>query len=75
MALIAASGTAETLIAQADTAMYTAKESGRNAYNFYVSHMSDAARRRFDLKNDLRHALAEAQAAAKAPPAKPKTNQ
>jgi diguanylate cyclase (GGDEF)-like protein/PAS domain S-box-containing protein len=53
--------TAETLIAQADTAMYTAKESGRNAYNFYVSHMSDAARRRFDLKNDLRHALADGQ--------------
>jgi diguanylate cyclase (GGDEF)-like protein/PAS domain S-box-containing protein len=55
--------TAETLIAQADTAMYTAKESGRNAYNFYVSHMSDAARRRFDLKNDLRHALADGQLA------------
>lgn len=48
---------AETLVAQADTAMYTAKDSGRNAYSFYVSHMSDAAKRRFDLKNDLRGAL------------------
>jgi diguanylate cyclase (GGDEF)-like protein/PAS domain S-box-containing protein len=53
--------TAQTLLAQADTAMYSAKESGRNAYDFYVPHMSDAARRRFDLKNDLRHALAEGQ--------------
>ncbi len=54
---------AEMLLSQADTAMYCAKESGRNAYNFYVPHMSDAARRRFDLKNDLRHALAEGQLA------------
>jgi diguanylate cyclase (GGDEF)-like protein/PAS domain S-box-containing protein len=52
---------AQTLLAQADTAMYSAKESGRNAYDFYVPNMSDAARRRFDLKNDLRHALAEGQ--------------
>ncbi len=55
--------TAEMLLSHADTAMYSAKESGRNAYNFYVPHMSDAARRRFELKNDLRHALSEGQLA------------
>ena len=47
----------EDLIKKADTAMYKAKETGRNNYQFFTQHMGDMARDRLALENDLRHAL------------------
>jgi diguanylate cyclase (GGDEF)-like protein len=48
---------AETLVKNADTAMYSAKERGRNNYRFYMPKMGEEAARRLELENDLRHAL------------------
>ena len=48
---------AETLIKNADTAMYNAKECGRNNYRFYVPKMGEEANKRLDLENNLRRAL------------------
>jgi len=48
---------AETLIKNADTAMYSAKEHGRNNYRFYVPRMGEEAAKRLDLENNLRRAL------------------
>jgi diguanylate cyclase (GGDEF)-like protein len=47
----------DTLLKNADTAMYEAKERGRNNYQFFQSAMNDAAQARFHLSNRLRHAL------------------
>ncbi|MBT9612069.1 MAG: EAL domain-containing protein [Burkholderiales bacterium] len=47
----------EDLIKKADTAMYKAKEAGRNNYQFFTQHMGDMARDRLTLENDLRRAL------------------
>ena len=47
----------ETLLRNADLAMYTAKERGRNELAFYDAHMSDALRSRTVLEAELRHAL------------------
>jgi diguanylate cyclase (GGDEF)-like protein len=49
---------AVTLIKQADTAMYAAKESGRNAYQFYTADMNARVHRRLQLETDMRRALA-----------------
>jgi diguanylate cyclase (GGDEF)-like protein/PAS domain S-box-containing protein len=49
----------DTLLKNADTAMYEAKERGRNNYQFFQSAMNDAARARFHLSNRLRKALDE----------------
>ena len=49
--------TAERLLRCADTAMYRAKESGRNAWSAYAPSMDDTALERFSLKNDLRRVL------------------
>ena len=49
--------TPEDLIKKADTAMYKAKEAGRNNYQFFTQHMGDMARDRLTLENDLRRAL------------------
>ncbi len=47
----------ETLMRNADTAMYHAKEMGRNNYQFFTPEMNAAAHRRLALENDLRRAL------------------
>jgi predicted signal transduction protein with EAL and GGDEF domain len=49
----------DTLLKNADTAMYEAKERGRNNYQFFQAAMNDAARERFLLSNRMRQALAE----------------
>jgi len=48
---------AETLIKNADTAMYHAKESGRNNFQFFKPEMNRQAVERQSLEGSLRHAL------------------
>jgi diguanylate cyclase (GGDEF)-like protein/PAS domain S-box-containing protein len=48
---------AETLLKRADFAMYHAKESGRNNYQFFEPKMNVRAVKRQSLENDLRHAM------------------
>lgn len=45
------------LLKNADTAMYKAKEMGRQTFQFYASEMSLKAMQRLELENQLRHAL------------------
>ncbi|MCB8746004.1 EAL domain-containing protein [Rhodoferax sp. U2-2l] len=47
----------ETLIRNADTAMYRAKELGRNTYQFFTAEMNRNTQEKLDLERDLRHAL------------------
>jgi diguanylate cyclase (GGDEF)-like protein len=47
----------ETLLRNADLAMYTAKERGRNDLAFYDQAMSDSLRRRTELDSELRLAF------------------
>jgi len=47
-----------TLIANADAAMYAAKTEERNAFRFYTPMMHAQTRRRLQLANELRQALA-----------------
>ncbi len=47
----------ETLMRNADTAMYHAKLMGRNNYQFFAQAMNDVAQQRLLMENDLRHAL------------------
>ena len=48
---------ANTLVKNADTAMYFAKTQGRNAYHFYAPQMSEYARERLLLEALLRRAI------------------
>ncbi len=48
---------AETLIKNADTAMYHAKESGRNNFQFFKPEMNRQAVERQSLEGSLRHAV------------------
>lgn len=48
---------AETLMKHADVAMYRAKETGRNNYQFYTPAMNERALERLRLEGDLRLAL------------------
>ena len=45
------------LLKHADTAMYRAKELGRNSYQFYANEMNDTAVAKLSLENELRKAL------------------
>ncbi|TMH04237.1 MAG: EAL domain-containing protein [Betaproteobacteria bacterium] len=47
----------ETLLRNADSAMYHAKEAGRDNYQFFASQMNVSAAMRLELENDLHHAL------------------
>ncbi|MDR3540259.1 MAG: EAL domain-containing protein [Desulfosporosinus sp.] len=49
-------GDLETLVKQADTAMYRAKELGRNKYQFFTSDLISKAQERLSLENSLRKA-------------------
>jgi diguanylate cyclase (GGDEF)-like protein len=47
----------DTLIRNADTAMYNAKAEGRSQYRFFTSSMNERVEQRFKLEADLRRAL------------------
>jgi diguanylate cyclase (GGDEF)-like protein/PAS domain S-box-containing protein len=47
----------DTMMRNADTAMYHAKQVGRNNFQFFTQAMNDAAQQRLQLENDLRHAV------------------
>ncbi len=49
----------ETLIRNADTAMYRAKDAGRNAYQYYAASMNQKALEALEVENGLRRALAQ----------------
>ncbi|MBD1864146.1 MULTISPECIES: EAL domain-containing protein [Trichocoleus] len=48
---------AATLLKNSDTAMYRAKQQGRNNYQFYSPEMNTTAREQLELETDLRKAL------------------
>lgn len=49
--------TVETILKRADTAMYQAKEAGRNTFRFYQQSMQDAADSRLGIERNLRAAI------------------
>jgi len=48
---------AETLLKNADNAMYQAKENGKNTFQFYTGEMHTQIRKRLEIENGLRKAL------------------
>jgi diguanylate cyclase (GGDEF)-like protein len=54
-------GTAEALMRDADTAMYRAKEQGRNRWTVFDASMRDAVRERVEIEVALRAAVAQEQ--------------
>jgi diguanylate cyclase (GGDEF)-like protein/PAS domain S-box-containing protein len=51
-------GSYETLFKNADIALYQAKASGRNQYQFFTPVMQQQTQRRMEIETDLRHATA-----------------
>lgn len=49
----------EALYKNADTALYQAKDKGRNQYQFFTHEMQILAMRRMEIENHLRHAVAK----------------
>lgn len=47
----------ETLLKNADLAMYQAKEHGRNGYEFFATEMNRKVQERLSLENDMRRAI------------------
>ena len=54
-----AGATSEDLMRQAEIAMYSAKDSGRNAFQFFDEPMHAAVVERFEIENHLRRAMAQ----------------
>ena len=52
---------AETMIANADAAMYLAKDTGRNIFQFYTPALNAKVRERFLLQEQLRNAVARSE--------------
>ena len=48
---------AETLLQNADTAMYRSKKEGRNRFQFFTSDMHDQAIERLEREREIRHAI------------------
>ena len=46
-----------TLLRNADTALYRAKDAGRNTFQFYAAEMNQRLLARLDLERDMRRAL------------------
>jgi diguanylate cyclase (GGDEF)-like protein/PAS domain S-box-containing protein len=53
--------TVENLLKRADTAMYQAKEAGRNTFRFYQQSMQDVADARLQIEKNLRTAIANSE--------------
>jgi predicted signal transduction protein with EAL and GGDEF domain len=47
----------ETLLKNADTAMYKAKEAGKNTFRYYSSDMNEKAKERMTIENKMRYAI------------------